>query len=230
VAQVLGDEAAVAGRLAKPRGRGVAQRVRGDVLCEARACGGPADNLGEDVGSEAPATRAAEHGSSPRCPSRWQSSSKTSLRPLGEPVATVATQIVRQHLEMTRNGSSTPKTGASAPAALGKISSGRPPWLRPYGGDREWSELMWGSILALHGRYPRVLGHLKDGWWNDAAHVETLCALVVWRDWLDESGRDPREELAFQFQLYNFGRSLRQEGGGVTKASKPGVAPTDWTS
>jgi hypothetical protein len=39
--------------------------------------------------------------------------------------------------------------------------------------------MMWGSIVALHGRYPRALEHLKEGWWEDAAHVETLCALVV---------------------------------------------------
>jgi hypothetical protein len=146
----------------------------------------------------------------------------------GEPVATVAAQIVRQHLEMASNGSRTPNAGVSAAAAMGRTSGGRPPWLPPYGGDREWSELMWGSILALHGRYPTVLGHLKDGWWNDAAHVETLCALAVWRDWLDDSGRDPRQELAFQYQLYDFGRSLRHEGGGVTKAWRPGVQPAEW--
>jgi len=36
---------------------------------------------------------------------------------------------------------------------------------------------MWGSIVALYGRYPHALAHLKDGWWEDAAHVEVLCAL-----------------------------------------------------
>jgi hypothetical protein len=148
----------------------------------------------------------------------------------GEPVATVAAQIVRKHLEMARNGSPAAKAGVSAAAAMGETSGGRAPWLEPYGGDREWSELMWGSILALHGRYPTALGYLKEGWWNDAAHVETLCALAVWRGWLDDSGRDPREELAFQFQLYDFGRSLRQEGGGITKAWKPGVEPAEWAS
>lgn len=51
---------------------------------------------------------------------------------------------------------------------------------------------MWGSIVALYGRYPHALAYLKDGWWEDAAHVEVLCALVVWRDWIDHVAEDPR--------------------------------------
>lgn len=31
--------------------------------------------------------------------------------------------------------------------------------------------LMWGSIVALHGRYPHALAFLKEGWWEDAAHL-----------------------------------------------------------
>ena len=77
-------------------------------------------------------------------------------------------------------------------------SDKRPPWLEPYGGDAEWRSWMWGGIVALHGRYPTALAELKDGWWKSEAHVETLCALVVWRQWIDDAGRDPREELAFQ--------------------------------
>ena len=60
------------------------------------------------------------------------------------------------------------------------------------------------------------------------AHVETLWALVVWRQWIDDAGRDPREELAFQVQLSDYGLALRQEGGGVTRAWKPGAAPDEW--
>jgi hypothetical protein len=76
---------------------------------------------------------------------------------------------------------------------------------------------MWGSIVALHGRYPHALAHLKDGWWEDAAHVEVLRALVVWRDWIDQAAEDPRHELAFHAQLSDYSRELRQEGGGVTR-------------
>lgn len=87
------------------------------------------------------------------------------------------------------------------------------PWIEPIMGDSAWRQRMWGSIVALHGRYPKALAHLKDGWWEDASHVETLCALVVWRDWIDVAADDPRHELAFHAQLADYGHSLRQEGG-----------------
>jgi hypothetical protein len=53
--------------------------------------------------------------------------------------------------------------------------------------------------VALYGRYPHALAHLKDGWWEDAAHVEVLCALVVWRDWIDQVAED-LEQLACRSQ------------------------------
>lgn len=119
-----------------------------------------------------------------------------------------------------------------APVALGgpeeEESDRRPPWLEPYGGDPEWRSWMWGGIVALYRRYPAALEGLKDGWWKSETHVETLCALVVWRQWIDDAGRNPREELAFQVQLSDYGLALRQEGGGVTRAWKPGPAPDEW--
>ena len=60
-------------------------------------------------------------------------------------------------------------------------------------------------------------------------HVETLAALVVWRDWIDVAADDPRHELAFQAQLIDYSYQLRQEGGGVTTAWKPGALPAEWT-
>ncbi len=87
---------------------------------------------------------------------------------------------------------------------------------------------MWGSIVALYGRYPRALGNLKEGWWENSTHVETLCALVAWRDWIDSAADDPRHELAFQAQLADYGHTLRQEGGGVTSAWRPGAPPEEW--
>jgi hypothetical protein len=87
---------------------------------------------------------------------------------------------------------------------------------------------MWGAIVALHGRYPRQLGTLKDEWWTDEAHTETLCALAIWRAEIDDSGQDPREELAFQAQIADYSNTLRQEGGGVTKAWKPGAPAEEW--
>ena len=107
-------------------------------------------------------------------------------------------------------------------------SGARARWLEPYGGDTAWRAEMWGQIVALHGRYPRILAYLKDEWWNEEAHIETLCALAVWRSELDDGGVDPREELAFHTQLTDYAQALRQEGGGVTKAWKPGAPPEEW--
>jgi hypothetical protein len=87
---------------------------------------------------------------------------------------------------------------------------------------------MWDQIVALHGRYPRALAALKDEWWTDEEHTETLCALAVWRSELDDAGQDPREELAFHTQLAGHAHTLRQEGGGVTKTWKPGTPPEGW--
>jgi hypothetical protein len=104
----------------------------------------------------------------------------------------------------------------------------RAPWIEPFYDQQGWRTQMWGSIVALYGRYPRALQHLKDGWWEDASHVETLCALVVWRDWINQEADDPRHELAFQAQLADYERELRQEGGGVTQVWEPGAPPDEW--
>jgi hypothetical protein len=59
-------------------------------------------------------------------------------------------------------------------------------------------------------------------------HLETLSALAYWRQWIDDAGRDPREELAFQIQLADYGRVLSHEGGSVADAWEPGAPPIDW--
>ena len=137
----------------------------------------------------------------------------------GVPVARVAAGMVREGIARLRAGDQ---------SALSIESPTRAPWLEPYGGDREWRRLMWGGIIALHGRYPDELRGLKQGWWKDNSQVETMCALVVWREWLDDAGRDPREELDFHHNITDFGRRLAQEGGGVTKTWTPGPAPGEW--
>jgi hypothetical protein len=144
----------------------------------------------------------------------------------GEPLATLAGQMVR--------------TGIAVAAARGKVRAptpnaaptgkpeGRARWLEPYGGDPAWRGEMWGAIVALHGRYPRHLQNLKDEWWTDEAHTETLCALATWRAEIDDAAEDPREELAFQHQLTGYAQTLREQGGGVTKTWRPGAPPDAW--
>jgi hypothetical protein len=144
-----------------------------------------------------------------------------------EPPSPLAARLVRNGVALAaKDGKVRPLR--SATVVIGRRGGERPPWLEPYGGDPEWRSRMWGAIVALHGRYPRYLSHLKDEWWTDESHTETLCALAVWRAEIDDAGQDPREELAFQNQLADYANSLRQEGGGVTRAWKSGAPPREW--
>ncbi len=144
------------------------------------------------------------------------------------PHSTLAAQFVGNEIARAiKNGHVRPLR--SAPVLTEGNSGERPPWLEPYGGDAEWRQQMWGAIVALRGRYPEQLQALNDGWWKDESQTETLCALAVWRAELDDTGQDPRNELAFQNQLADYAHILRKQGGGVTKAWKPGAPPPEWT-
>jgi hypothetical protein len=148
----------------------------------------------------------------------------------GEPVARIAAQIVSQPIKHDPG----PDTAAAAAPALIEYTDldldRHAPWIEPVMGDPAWRRRMWVSIVALHGRYPRVLKYLKDGWWKEPTHVETLCALVVWRDWIDTAAHDPRDELVFHAQLVDYSHALQQEGVGITEAWKPGPPPEDWAA
>ena len=145
----------------------------------------------------------------------------------GDPPSRLAGQLVRNGVaDAARSG--TVRGLSSAPSLVRRDNRDRARWLEPYGGDDRWSQETWGAIVALHGRYPRQLEALNEGWWTDEGHRETLCALAIWRGEIDDGGDDPREELAFQTQLAHYASSLRQEGGGVTRAWRPGAAPEDW--
>jgi hypothetical protein len=104
----------------------------------------------------------------------------------------------------------------------------RAPWLEPYGGSRDWRGSTWAAIVALHGRYPRHLAHLKDQWWTDHAQTETLSALSHWRQELDDTATDPRQELAFHTQLNDYAQQLQRQSGGATKTWQPEPAPDAW--
>lgn len=142
----------------------------------------------------------------------------------GMPPSTLAAQLVREQLQ-----SQTPEP-IRGPERPRRDRLRRPPWLEPYGDRRRWRSETWGAIVALHARYPRLLAGLKDDWWQDAAHLETLCALAAWRAQIDIAGESPREELAFQDRLDDYARALNQQGGGVTKAWVPGAPPSEWAA
>lgn len=145
----------------------------------------------------------------------------------GEPPSTLAGQLVRMGVAGAASDGKV-RSLKPAPVLLRHKGTERARWLEPYGGDLGWRQEMWGAIVALHGRYPRFLEALKEGWWTDEAHTEMLCALAVWRAEIDDAGEDPREEFVFQAQLTAYAQALRQLGGGVTKAWKPGAPPAGW--
>ena len=151
----------------------------------------------------------------------------------GEPPAKVAAQMIRQAIADAErdNTDRQPRAREHTPSEHTEPpeQDERAPWLEPYGGSREWRSLTWGAIVALHARYPDALSALKEEWWRNASHLETLSALAVWRQWIDDAGRDPREELAFQFQLADYGRTLHQEGGSVLDKWQPGAPPVEWS-
>jgi hypothetical protein len=147
----------------------------------------------------------------------------------GDPPATLAAHMLRNSLAIAASdGNVRPLRPAPAPAK--RAGGERARWLAPYHTDHSWHREMWGQIVALHGRYPRQLQDVKDGWWTDDAHTEILCALATWRAELDDTGQDPRDELAFHTQLGDYRHTLQQQGGSVTNAWKPGAPPEQWTA
>ena len=142
----------------------------------------------------------------------------------GTPPSTLAARLVREQLQDQHASAA-----RRLPSATTRTASQRPSWLEPYRDRDSWRAEMWGAIVALHARYPRPLAAVKDGWWNDDAHLETLAALAVWRAQLDNAGQDPREELSFQARLADYAQQLKSEGGGVQAAWQPGAPPIQWT-
>jgi hypothetical protein len=151
----------------------------------------------------------------------------------GEPPAKVAAQMIRQTITDAEHDKPDRHRQAHEHTPSEHVDpadqDGRAPWLEPYGGSREWRGLTWGAIVGLHARYPEALSSLKEGWWRNDSHLETLSALAAWRQWIDDAGRDPREELAFQAQLADYARTLRQEGGSVLDKWQPGAPPVEWS-
>ena len=101
-------------------------------------------------------------------------------RTTGEPAARLAGLMVRDGLantphEQARKGPAEPTASNDAPNDDEQFEE-RARWLEPYGGDREWSMLMWGAICALHGRYPQALEALKKGWEKRDARRDSLRA------------------------------------------------------
>lgn len=93
---------------------------------------------------------------------------------------------------------------------------------RAYGDSREWRGPTWGR----NRQDPEVLSSLRDGWWRNATHLETLSA--TWPQSTDNTSSNPREELSFQIRLTNYGRLLREQAGSMLDRWQPGAPPADW--
>jgi hypothetical protein len=146
----------------------------------------------------------------------------------GEPPSTHAALLVRNGIVQAAKDGKV-RLLRQAPVVVGNAGGAeRARWLEPYGSDPTWRHTMWGQVVALHGRYPRALAHVKDHWWTDEQHTEILCALATWRTEIDDSGTDPREELAFHNQLQDYAHTLQRDGGSITKAWAPGAPPYEW--
>jgi len=146
----------------------------------------------------------------------------------GEAPSTLASQLIRHGVAQAAKDGKVRPTRQALPILADGEHGERARWLEPWGEDPAWRTQMWGEIVALHGRYTTALAHLNDEWWNDEAHTEMLCALATWRAELDDAGVDPREELYFHAQLTAYAETLRRQGGGVTKAWRPGAPPAEW--
>ena len=146
----------------------------------------------------------------------------------GEPASRIAAQMVCAGLaegkDPRRDDSS---ISASSPATAPDRNA---PWIEPVLGDPEWRSYMWGSIVALYGRYPTA-GAPERRLEEDAAHVEVLCALVVWRDWIDQVARTRGTNWRFMRSspttAENFARKAAASRGHGSPAPRPTGGPVD---
>jgi hypothetical protein len=148
----------------------------------------------------------------------------------GEPVASAASNLLRTALENGVTESGGAKSRVAPRRSLARTST-RPtpgaPWIAPED-DPDWHERMWGAIVALYERYPRVLARLEHDWYEHTERVETLTALAVWRANIDAAGEDPREELAFQAALLQLGRILDNAPSSERRFKPDARMPTGW--
>ena len=57
-------------------------------------------------------------------------------------------------------------------------------------------------------------------------HTEMLCALATWRSELDDTGIDPRDELAFQTQLNDYAHTSAKKAAASRRPGHPEHRPT----
>jgi hypothetical protein len=150
----------------------------------------------------------------------------------GQPASRVAATLINLALNSDthigrRNGSTAGPVSATRLSAS-RASAQPPSWIEPIARDdrRVWRSELWGAVLALCARYPKELQRLEASWWRDRARIEQLAALDAWRFAIDQTGTDPREELAFHHQLADLRYVLEHTPGvGADTFTPP---PHEW--
>jgi hypothetical protein len=147
-----------------------------------------------------------------RLPDQTHAARQARAQQAGEPLASTAFGLLRKVLEDSETA--TGKTCAPAhPVDIPPRTAGAgAPWVVSVD-DPAWHQNTWGTIVALHERYPRALAKLEHDCYEHPERVETLAALAFWRANIDSSAEDPREELAFHNALQQLARVLNQTPG-----------------
>ncbi len=106
---------------------------------------------------------------------------------------------------------------------------GRPPWLEPLWRQPQLARPHVGRHRRTAHPLPRGAGHAEGGLvaQPDPAGDPERARRLAPMD--DDAGGDPREELAFQAQLANYGHTLRQAGGSIKRPWQPGAPPIEWS-
>lgn len=144
----------------------------------------------------------------------------------GEPISRIALQMVSSEIAK-RTGVSHEQTLTLGGSALNLGPDRRAAWIEPFL-DLRWRVEMWGSIVALHARYPRALSTCRMAGGETAPTWRRCARWLCGATGLTRAADDPRHELAFHAQLTGFSRELRQEGGSITSTWQPGASPEDW--
>lgn len=106
--------------------------------------------------------------------------------------------------------------------------TGPPPWIEPPGTDPGWRSLAWGAVAALQARYPHELANIPADWWQHNHHLERLTALAHWREQLDNTATDPRDELHYHEALTRLASEYEHAPAGADGPWNPVDIPAGW--
>ena len=145
----------------------------------------------------------------------------------GQPASRVAATLI--HLALNTDASLARDRAPARSVSASHDAAQPPSWIEPIAvaERRAWRSELWAAVLALCARYPKELQRLEASWWRNRARTEQLAALDAWRLEIDQTGSDPREELAFHHQLADLRYVLEHLPGGAD-TFESGPPPHEW--